>query len=120
MRCFKYVDDGITVEKVNYENVPTVNGVRSKHVIPSQNCFQSTRSKAEGKGMKVNTLKTNLLCVSDASSYEAAACLEDGDGNVIDSVKPPGTIKILGFTLGSSPSVRPHIMTIRKKLRQRL
>ena len=62
VHCYKYVDDGLTVEKANFENVPEmeVDGIttREKHVIPTQNAFRSVKRAAENKGMKVNTLKT--------------------------------------------------------------
>ena len=80
VRCYKYVDDGITTEKINFENadegvvmepavgddgepmeVPVAH--RLKHAIPSQNAFRMTSAAATSKVMKVNTLKTNLLCV---------------------------------------------------------
>ena len=63
------MDDGLTIEKANYENIldTTLDGetAREKEVIPTQNAFRSVRSAAESKGMKINALKTKLLCISD-------------------------------------------------------
>ena len=69
--------------------------------------------------MKVNTSKTNILCISD-TTYTARAFIREPNGDKLESLPPPATIKILGFTFGSSPTVRPHVLTIRKKFRQRL
>ena len=93
--------------------------MKDKHAVPTQNAFRSVRAAAEAKGMKVNALKTNLLCVSDATTYRAVAHIVDRDGQVLGSGKPPGRLKVLGFTFSDRPTVRPHIMTIRKKFRQR-
>ena len=68
--------------------------------------------------MKVNTLKTSVLCVSDASSYRPVAYLEASYGEVLEST-PGGRMKILGFVFGDTPSVRPHVESVIKKIRQR-
>ena len=122
VRAYKYVDDGITTEKVNFENAtpgpdhgskPT----KRKQAIPSQNAFLATAHSAHAKGMKVNTLKTNLLCVSDAVTFAPVAFIE-ADGELLES-SPGQRLKVLGFTLGDRPSVKPHVQTIIKKFRQR-
>ena len=93
--------------------------VKEKHAIPTQNAFRAGKAAAEAKGMRVNTLKMKLLCISNPSTYQAAAFIEDEDSSVLRSGKPPGRLKLLGFTFGNRPTVRPHIMTIQKKFRQR-
>ena len=66
----KYVDDGMTIEKINFETAPyTSPATKEKHAVRSQNIFRSVVSKAQSMGMKVNTSKTNLLVVSDAASF---------------------------------------------------
>ena len=120
VRAYKYVDDGVTTEKVNFENadeVPGTNTVKKKHAIPSQNAFNSTASRAGAKGMKVNTLKTNILCVSDAMSYSPVVYIEAG-GEELAS-KPGATFKLLGFVMSDRPTVRAHVDSILKKFRQR-
>ena len=68
--------------------------------------------------MKVNTLKTSVLCVSDATSFRPVAFLEAADGEILESA-PGGRMKILGFVFGDTPSVRPHVESVIKKIRQR-
>ena len=121
VRCYKYVDDGLTVEKAKFENAPETTETdiikKTKRAVPSQNAFRITKAATEAKGMKGSTKKTNLLCVSDAT-YRAEAFIEDSDGTVIHSAGTP-SLKVLGFTFSDKPNVRAHVMTIRKKFRQR-
>ena len=130
VRCYQYVDDGIMTEKVNFENADRgvvhdddadTAGVnhRLKHAVPSENAFRWICSKAISKGMKVNTLKTNILCVEDALSYSPVAYIEDDQGNRLAS-EPGGHLKVLGFHFGDKPTVRAHVESVRKKVRQRL
>ena len=53
-------------------------------------------------------------------SYSARAFITEENGDKLESLLPPATMKILGFTFGDTPTVRPHVMTVRKKFRQRL
>ena len=86
MRIFKYVDDGISVEKANYESADRgesreevlgpdgemeekVTHLRLKHAVGSENAFNMTSAAAQVKGMKVNTAKTNVHCIGDPLSY---------------------------------------------------
>ena len=54
------------MDKVNFENaLQTQIGlvIKEKRAINSENAFKSTAFNAGLKAMKVNTLKTNILCV---------------------------------------------------------
>ena len=117
---FKYVDDNITCEKVNFGTVQTTveegETVKIKQAIPSQNGFRSITGNAMKLGMVVNASKTGLLCISDALSYKARAFILDANNNKIECVDE---LKILGFTFSSKPTVSAHVATIVKKMRQR-
>ena len=107
-------------EKVNFENaieIPGEGSIEKKHAIPSQNAFIAMSGKAESKGMRVNTLKTNVLCVSDAMSFTPVAYIEAG-GEELAS-KPGSKFKLLGFIMSDRPTVRAHVDSILKKFRQR-
>ena len=80
-----------------------ITGVRDKHAVPCQNLFRRVVAKAESRGMKVNSEKAAMLCISDASSYQAEAHIIGGEGGRIASGK---TMKILGCLLYTSPSPR--------------
>ena len=91
VRAYKYVDDGITVEKVSFENAEEVPSAgdglptRVKRAVPMQNAFRCTSAKARSKGMKVNNLKTNLLTISLAQSYRPVAVILYEDGSELRS-----------------------------------
>ena len=109
----KYVDDGVTIEKINMETARVNNlGTRKiKHAIPSQNVFRHTVKKATRRGMRVNAQKTALLCISDSLSKTSSAYIEDADGNRLGS---GDTLKMLGYHFDSRPTVSAHIDVIKK------
>ena len=120
IRVFKYVDDNIICEKANFGNTPTtVTGggvIKLKQAVPSQNAFRCITENAVAMGMVVNTLKTNLLCISDALNYTPKVFIVDTEGNRIDSCEK---MKVLGFYLSSKPTVNLHVQETLKKIRQK-
>ena len=116
----RFVDDGFSLSMINFENSFgfKVNGVaiRSKHAVQSQNIFRHLVRRAEKIGMKVNTEKTAMVCVSDSLSYEAEAFILDGDGERIGCQKK---IKALGMVFGSRPTMDLQVECVVKKMRQR-
>ena len=119
-RALKFVDDGMTLCKVNMD-AGQLNGsvsggrpVKVRHDLQSQNLFRRVVRRAEGKGMVVNKGKTNILCVSDAQTYKAAGYILDADGNKLGSTDK---IKVLGFHMDSRPSCHAHIKALRKRMR---
>ena len=116
----KYVDDGVQLEKINMETAQEKERdgkkIKVKHAIPSQNVFRFVLRKATSRGMKVNALKTSVLCISDALATTSEAYIEDGEGNVLTS---GDGIKMLGFHMDRRPSVGAHIEALRKRFRSR-
>ena len=62
----KYVDDNLQEEGINFENAELVGNKKFKHAVASQNVFCMIVRNAERKGMRVNTAKTGMICVSDS------------------------------------------------------
>ena len=116
---FKYIDNILTCEKVNFGNELVVNRggikIKVKLALNTQNGFRSISYNAGKLGMVVNSKKTGLLCVSDSLSYKAEAYILDGDGDRIDSVD---SLKVLGFTFSAKPSVGSHVESVVKRMRQ--
>ena len=69
-RIFKYIDDNLQINRVSMEHAErsTEGGinVRTKHGLACQNTFRRIIRRAEDRGMKVNSGKTAMVCVSDA------------------------------------------------------
>ena len=102
----RYIDDGFSITRVNFENSfgMTVNGIfhRVKHTVQAQNVFRHLVRRAEEIGMVVNSSKTAMLCVSDAMAYEADAFILDSDQVRIGCQK---SIKALGMHFSSRPDI---------------
>ena len=115
--CLKYIDNGLSINKINFETATRMGGkVRLKHAVNTQNLFRYIVGRAESRGMVVNTDKTNLLVVSDVLSYDPEAYIEDAEGNEITG---GDSLKILGFTFSGRPTVSAHVDALRRKFRQR-
>ena len=116
----KYVDDNIICEKVNFGRVPIlqVGGalVKRRKALSSQNAFRTIVRNAKYKGMLVNNDKTCVLCVSDSLSHSRETFITDEEGNEIRS---ESSLKVLGFSFSTKPTVQAQIDSIIKKFRQR-
>ena len=120
VKILKYVDDNISLDKVNFGTVQTteIDGktFKLRLAINTQNAFRSVKTKAEEIGMVVNSAKTKLLTISDALHYRPRAFIFDTDGTKIES---GDTMNILGFHLSDRPGVHAHIEITTKKMRLR-
>ena len=116
----KFIDDGIIDSRLNMETVreDERGGVKTKdkHAVNTQNTFRRTVHNAEAIGMKVNTLKTNQICISDALSFRATAHIFTEGGEKIECSE---NLKVLGYTFGSKPTCAAHIETVRRGVRGR-
>ena len=114
----KYIDDNILHEKLCMDGyVIDENGMKRAKAIRSGNLFRQITRIAESLGMKVNSSKTMVLCVSDSRTYKAAAYITDDIGNEIDSID---NLKILGVQFSSKPDMSAQVDAICKKFRSRV
>ena len=120
VKVFKYADDNISIEKVNFGQTPVIVrdglSIKVKLAVNLQNGFRSITSKAKEKGMVVNSNKTKLLTISDALNHRPSAYIMDENDNKIESGT---TMNILGFYLSDRPDVSEHVKQIVKKLKMR-
>ena len=120
VKMVKYVDDNLSIEKLNFGTTPAVDGpsgkIKTKQAINTQNGFQSVSYESGKKGMVVNSKKTNLLCISDALNYKPITYIEDAEGNRINCKE---SMKVLGFTFSDKPTVGLHVEETVKGLRWR-
>ena len=120
VRVFKYVDDNITCEKLNFGNEMLIRDLRGdfkrKQAVSSQNAFASITAAAQKKGMVVNESKTQLLCVSDSLNFRTMAFIKDSEGNVIECAD---SMRILGFHLSGRTGVSKHVEETTKRVRKK-
>ena len=118
LSVLKYVDDNIIHEKISMDRlVIDKNGEKRVRAVRSQNLFKQIARIARMLGMKVNSAKTMVLCISDSRTYKASAFIEDEDGLEIGSVDK---IKILGLNFSSRPDMSEQVDAICKKFRARI
>ena len=108
----KYVDDNISIECLNFGEAaiivaPDGKAIKVRLAPKTQNAFRSVTSRAGKKGMVV---------ISDTLYYTPHAFIHDHEGNCI---KDGETMKVLGFTFSSKPTMHAHIKTVLKRMRQK-
>ena len=118
LSVLKYVDDNIIHEKLCMDSlIIDENGEKRARAARSQNLFRQITRIAELLGMRVNSDKTMLLCISDSRTYKAAAYIEDAEGVEISS---SDKLKILGLHFSSKPDMSEQVEAICRKFRARI
>ena len=111
----QYIDDMSGAEKV-----ATTTGIRAIsqdkerveiHAGKSEEYYKRVAANAEGVGMKMNALKTQLLCVSTAINSDVRSFIYIGDQKITSGDE----LKLLGFYFGRRPRADIHIREIRRK-----
>lgn len=118
LEIYKYVDDNVLLEKLNFDTVP-FDGclVRGKWVIRTQNAFCSIIYQAISQGMKINSSKTKALLISELESYAPTAHFFDDQGN---RVRTGDSMKILGIHFSTEPGMATQVAEIRRKFMARI
>ena len=117
---FKYVDDTTLVVMVRLVNavlhVSTNKTVQ--HLTPEmlQTALLNLKEGAEKIGMKINTKKTQLLCISPNNGCTTTASISVG-GDTIEDVE---TLRLVGYTFDRNPNTRAHTAEIAAKFRKKV
>ena len=115
-----YIDDFNVVEKINEKDsishITTGKTTKRIHAPASQSTFEEINRTAGDLGLKVNSSKTQILCISSATTTNSKSYI-NFEGKRIDSGK---NLKILGFNFNEYPSVRHHIEIMLNTARLRL
>lgn len=119
VKVYKYVDDNLVCERVNFGNVPVqvVAGkqLKIRKAEGTENAFKCIKTEAGTKGMAVNNDKTTMLCVSDSLNYLPCAFIEDGNSK-IESVN---SMKLLGFDFSDRPTVAAHVRAVCRRMKRK-
>ena len=120
VKIVKYVDDIVTVDKVNFGTTPITvqadGSFKIKISINTSNAFVSISNRAEEIGMIVNAKKTKLITISDALNFRPRANILDQQGNIITSGT---TMNILGFQFSDRPNVNAHVTYVAASMRRK-
>ena len=115
-----YIDDMNNLEKVRTDNaivrISEDKQVVLAHAIKSQENFDHVKGRAEEIKMKVNSAKTQLLCVSGNMNNNTKSYIRT-EGTEIQSGE---SLKILGFWFGNRPNVHVHLGKMLTKFKSRL
>ena len=90
--------------------------ITNVHAHMSEELMKNVTIRAEQIRMCVNSLKTQLLCVSAATGSSIQACMKCGNQKITSGKE----LKILGFKFGNTPSVKPHVEYMLEKARKKL
>ena len=93
------------------------NGEKQARATRSKNLFRQITRIAELLGMKVNSDKTLMLCVSDAKTYRATVFIETTEG---ERVYSSSELKILEMHFSSKPDISSQVDAICRKFRARV
>ena len=117
----KYVDDVNTAEQHNTRKAMSLfSQNKEKQLVHAKECenqFNVITANAQRIGMRVNPMKTKLLCLSSAIHSEVSSYIVDGAGNKISS---QDSLVVLGFAFNSRPTVTAHMEMILKKFNARM
>ena len=115
---FKYIDDTTVFEAVplststkHFTAGPTAESVQPLGLADT---LATVAENAEDIGMRVNVKKTQLLCISPNNGCITSAVIQAGG----ESIGSNTTMKLVGFTFGSSPSTEAHVYAIREEYRR--
>ena len=115
-----YIDDLNVVEKIHEAGAVTHHTTgKTKariHAPASQAAFEDIHTKAGEIDMKVNPDKTQMLCISSATTKESTSYVNYGDSRINSG----NSLKILGFHFDDKPSVGFHVRKMVSKARDRL
>ena len=117
----KFVDDQTAAEKLDISNCIKMciigRNIGVKRAMGSERQFRTIERNAECIGMKVNTAKTQLLCVSAVRSFTPEPYIVGALGTRIECCE---SLKCLGFHFSNRSTARNHVACLLDKLRKRV
>ena len=119
LKSYKYVDDNVNTSAVNMRKAKLLveEGNFFKQVIDTrtQNLLQHVSENAARKGMSINAEKTNLMCVSAATSFKSRVQVTLNGQTIVGQDK----MRILGVTLDYDCTFKSHVEDVKNRLRSR-
>ena len=115
-----YIDDLNVVEIVNEnratEHYTTGKTLRKIHAPLTEDIFEQIEGQAEDINMRVNPLKTQVLCMSTTTTADSTSYINHPQGRIESTTE----LKILGFYFDQKPGVSCHVKKMLRKVRGNL
>ena len=112
----KYIDDGLNGEKLCNEaatsHFTTRREIKIIHAKRSEEFFKITEQNAKMIGMRLNAMKTKMLCINVAKNSNIKSYININEHDQITSTE---TLKMLGFVFDARPNAAAHVSHIRRK-----
>ena len=120
LSCLVYIDDFNCIERLKIPGAETHCTTRKTKVSilarKSEAQFSNVRELADYTKMRVNSKKTQMLCVHASKFNEVSTYIRTREDNILST----DTLKILGFNFGTSPDATKHVSGVIDKLFSRL
>ena len=114
-----YIDDFNVIERVRVSgavsHITTAKTTTRLHAPGTQEVFVKLNHVADEKNMKVNPSKTQLLCISPATSSSSTSYINFRGDRLVSGE----SLKILGFNFDGRPGVALHVSIMVGKVRGR-
>ena len=111
---YEFIDDMTAHEKCNIDLSFSQFSTRKKTKLvwskKAETFFDNVKANCDRLGMKLNDVKTQLICVTLAINYDVRSFIRLPHGTKYSS----DTLKIMGFTFGRRPGPGEHIKCLRK------
>ena len=115
VRQFCYIDDTNGIERLALGEgkkwLAASGNKLSIHAKKSETFFLEVRHRADLLGMKINSSKTQMICISGKRCEEVSSYIElEGD-----KIHSSSCLKILGFYFGPAPNADLHFKHMKRK-----
>ena len=116
---FLYVNDTTLFEAVPMDRAIlhiTASKTQEELVdLPIGDDFAQLSTRAEDRGIRINTKKTQLLVISPMNGCQTGGSFIGPDGQPVTSVPK---LKLVGFTFGDDPGAGVHVESIKDQYRR--
>ena len=115
-----YIDDYNAIEHIKYSealsHITTQKRTLKVLAQKSESIFENVCDLAKNIHMKVNSKKTQMLCVHANKDNQITSYITTGSDEIVSSP----SLKILGFTFGTEPNANKHVLMANDKMYSKL
>ena len=121
MESYVYIDDYNSIERLCVTNaaahITTNKRKVTVHAKKSEVLFNRVTEMADDVKMKINSNKTQMLCINPNPYSDMTSYINTPSNEVIRSTD---SLKILGFTFGREPNAKMHVTKLIERFHSKL